>query len=67
MYYTTRTDEVMAHIAEHRLSYPAVRLYASSMIAFQAGGWSRDPFTRYHCCLPGRYQVDSSGTANICG
>ena len=51
MYYTTRMDEVMAHIAEHRLNtlYPAVwnRGYTlhPSTIALLAGGWSRAPFT----------------------
>ena len=51
MYYTTRMDEVMAHIAEHHLNtlYPAVwnRGYTlhPSKIAYLAGGWSRAPFT----------------------
>lgn len=50
-YHTTRMDEVMAHIAEHRLNtiYPVVwnRGYTlhPSMIAFQAAGWSRNTFT----------------------
>lgn len=51
MYYTTRLDEVMAHIAEHRLNtiYPAVwnRGYTlhPSTITLLAGGWSRNPLT----------------------
>jgi uncharacterized lipoprotein YddW (UPF0748 family) len=51
MYYTTRLDEVIADLAQHRLNtlYPAVwnRGYTlhSSQIAFQAGSWSQDPFT----------------------
>ncbi len=51
MYYTTRLDEVVAHLAQHRLNtlYPAVwnRGYTlhSSKVAFQAGSKSRNPFT----------------------
>ena len=51
MYYTTRLDEVMAHIASHRLNtlYPAVwnRGYTlhPSTIAVKAGGRSRNPLT----------------------
>ncbi|WNN92326.1 family 10 glycosylhydrolase [Gloeocapsopsis dulcis] len=51
MYYTTRMDEAVAHIAEHRLNtiYLAVwnRGYTlhPSTIAFQAGGKMRDPLT----------------------
>lgn len=51
MYYTTRMDEAVAHIAEHRLNtiYPAVwnRGYTlhPSTIALQAGGRKRDPLT----------------------
>lgn len=50
MYYTTRLDEVVAHIAKHRLNtlYPSVwnrgyTLHASA-IAKQVGGWSQDSF-----------------------
>jgi uncharacterized lipoprotein YddW (UPF0748 family) len=51
MYYTTRLDEVVAHIASYRLNtlYPAVwnRGYTlhPSAIASLAGGWSRDRLT----------------------
>lgn len=51
MYYTTRLDEVVAHLAQHRLNtlYPAVwnRGYTlhSSQIALEAGSKSRDPLT----------------------
>lgn len=51
MYYTTRMDEAVARIAEHRLNtiYPAVwnRGYTlhPSEIALQAGGRMRDPLT----------------------